>query len=191
MAVHLAPGITLEGFDPRRSDDVDILQGMFIDYLLEEFQRIGELAFGNPVANYLATTFIRREGEEAGFMSLDGGRQAVELIYVKPEFRGQGLAELALQETDRVCPNKLALKTPLTPGGEALANRLELDRADNFPHEAAKNAEFLQSVRDRIKQTCPHGKKSGDPRKPCARCYRKFLRSYAARGMEKYVAPFQ
>ncbi|MER8220327.1 GNAT family N-acetyltransferase [Streptomyces sp. NPDC094143] len=189
--LNLAPGITLEDFDPRRTQDVESVQRMFTDYLLEEFDRIGELAFGSPVGDYLATRFIRCQGQDAGFMSVDTGRYAVEIIYVAPAHRGQGLARMALEELDRICPQKLALKTPLSPGGEALATLLNLDRADNFPHEEAKNEEHLRIMLAGVKQTCPHGKRSGDPRKPCARCYRKYLRRYAAIGMKQHTARYR
>lgn len=188
MTVQLAEGITVEGFDPLRKRDVDSLQEMFTDYLLEEFQRINELAFGNPAADYLITTFIRVDGQDAGFMALDGGRYAVEIIYLKPEWRGRGLGTLALRHVANAAyPRKLAVKTPLSPGGEALADQLDLARADNFPHEQAKNEEALRTIRDGIKATCTHGKRAGDPRKPCKPCYRKTLRRYAALGLSKYV----
>jgi GNAT superfamily N-acetyltransferase len=188
MTVHLAEGVTLEEFDPLKQEDVDSLQGMFTDYLLEEFERIGELAFGNPAAGYLITTFIQCEGRTAGFMALDAGRRAVELIYITPEWRGRGIATRVLRHTDEACPEKLALKTPLSPGGAALADRLDLARADNFPHEVAKNDEALRIIREGIKRTCTHGQKGGDPRKPCKRCYQKSLRRIAALGLKKHVA---
>ncbi|MFE2644630.1 GNAT family N-acetyltransferase [Streptomyces nigra] len=189
MTVHLGPGVTLEGFDPLRAEDVASMRDMFTDYLLEEFDRIGELAFGAPIGDHLAGTFIRYDGADAGFMSVDVGRMAVEVIYVVPAHRGKGLARMALEETNQSCPQTLALKTPLSPGGEALANRLGLRLAHNFPHEEAKNQEFLQLMREQVKQACPHGKRPGDPRKPCPRCYRKALRRYAAAGMAKHVNP--
>ncbi|MFI9588481.1 GNAT family N-acetyltransferase [Streptomyces sp. NPDC052236] len=188
MTVQLADGITFEEFDPLTKRDVDSLQEMFTDYLLEEFQRINELAFGSLAAGYLITTFIHVDGQDAGFMALDAGRYAVEIIYVKPEYRGRGLATLALRQVASACPQKLALKTPLSPGGEALADQLDMARADNFPHEEAKNEEALRTIRDGIKATCTHGKRVGNPRKPCKRCYQKTLRRYAALGLGKYVA---
>jgi len=188
MSVRLADGITFEEFDPLTKRDVEGLQAMFTDYLLEEFERINELAFGNPAAGFLMTVFIHVDGQDAGFMALDAARRAVEIIYVKPEYRGRGLATLALRHTADACPQKLALKTPLSPGGEALAEQLDLARADNLPHEEAKNEQALQTIRNGIKATCTHGKKGGDPRKLCQRCYRKTLRRYAEMMVEKNVA---
>ncbi|MEV4333508.1 GNAT family N-acetyltransferase [Streptomyces sp. NPDC049597] len=161
---------------------------MFTDYLLEEFDRIGELAFGNPAAGHLVTSFIRSGSENVGFIALDAGRYAVEVIYLKPESRGRGIATLVLQHVDQQCPQKLALKTPLSPGGEALAGNLGLERAGNFPHEEAKNEEALGMIRAGIKAACRHGKSAGDPRKPCKRCYQKTLRRYATVGLDKHVA---
>ncbi|MFF4344313.1 GNAT family N-acetyltransferase [Kitasatospora sp. NPDC001540] len=188
MSVQLADGITFESFDPQVERDVESLQGMFTDYLLEEFQRINEFAFGNPCADYLITVFIHVDGQDAGFMALDAGRASVEIIYIKPEYRGRGLATLALRQTLDACPQQLALKTPLSPGGEALADRLDLARADNFPEEQAKNDGMLLTIQNSIKATCKHGKKGGDPRRPCKRCYLKGLRRYAAAVVSGYSA---
>ncbi|WP_216586598.1 hypothetical protein [Streptomyces brasiliscabiei] len=181
MAIQLGEGAVLEGYDALKAADVSSLEGMFSSYLLEEFDRTGEMAFGNPVAGYLSTFLFRYEGEDAGFLSMDTSRYSVEVIYMKEEFRGRGLATLALTEFNRHCPQTLALKTPLSPGGEALAARLGLDLADNTPAEAAKNEIVLQSILQSIRTGCPHGaKKTGDPRKPCKRCYRRGLRRYAS-----------
>lgn len=188
MTVQLADGITFEEFNPLTKRDVDSVQEMFTDYLLEEFQRINVLAFGNPAAGYLITVFIHVDGQDAGFMALDAGRYAVEIIYVKPEYRGRGLATLALRQTASACPQKLALKTPLSPAGESLADQLDLARADNLPHEEAKNEEALRIIRDGIKATCTHGQRVGDPRKQCKRCYQKTLRRYGALVLGEHVA---
>ncbi|MCX5000958.1 GNAT family N-acetyltransferase [Streptomyces longwoodensis] len=181
MPVQLAEGVALEEYNALGPQDVDSVGDMFTDYLLEEFRRLGEMAFGNPVAGYLTTWIIRCDGADAGFVSLDSDKHAVELIYVKPEFRGRGFARMVLQELRTYKPQTLALKTPLSPGGEALLEQLQLDRADNFPHEVAKNEEALQTILESIKKGCPHTKKKqgGDPRKPCRRCYQTGLRRYA------------
>ncbi|MEU0343802.1 hypothetical protein ABZ092_33815 [Streptomyces bobili] len=115
MAVQLAEGIILEGYNALRTGDVASLESMFTSYLLDEFDRVGEMAFGNPVAGYLSTALLRCEGEDAGFLSFDTGRLAVEVIYVKDWFRGCGLATLALADLNRHCPQTLALKTPCRP----------------------------------------------------------------------------
>ncbi|MFI7246407.1 GNAT family N-acetyltransferase [Streptomyces qinglanensis] len=188
MTVQLGNGITLEGYDVRKTQDVASLKAMYTDYLLEEYERIKELAFGNPVANYLATMFIQANGENVGFLSLDPGNHAVEVIYVKPDFRRRGLAVLALQETNRSCPVTLSLKTPLSPGGEALADRLGLDRADNFPDEEVSNQKALQTIAESVRAACQHKRRSGDPRQLCPRCYRAGLRRYANRVIDRHLS---
>ncbi|MGW0738159.1 hypothetical protein [Streptomyces sp. NPDC002851] len=65
MAIQLAEGISLEGYNPLKNEDVTSLEGMFTSYLLEEFERTGEKAFGNPVAGYLAT-FISIQSRATG-----------------------------------------------------------------------------------------------------------------------------
>ncbi|MFJ6316115.1 GNAT family N-acetyltransferase [Streptomyces californicus] len=190
MAMELGDGVTLKGWLLYDASDVACLRGMYTSYLLEEYDRISELAFGNPVAGYLVTSFIRRNDENVGFVSLDHEQRAVELIYVKPEHRGNGLAALVLGELNRICPQTLALKTPLSPGGEALAEALGLERAHNFPHEEAKNQETLRIIREGIKRTCRHqgkGRSGGDPRKLCKRCYQAALHKYADAVIAKFT----
>ncbi|MFF8840566.1 GNAT family N-acetyltransferase [Streptomyces sp. NPDC015130] len=183
----LEQGITLDVFVTERAEDVDDLLGMYTNFLLEEFDRIGELAFGNAAAGYLLTSFIRCDDHNIGFFSLDPAGYSVELIYLKPEYRGRGIATLVLQHLKQHCPQQLALKTPLSPGGEALADKLELGRADNLPHEEATNEDVLQVIRAGIKATCKHGKSAGNPSKPCKRCYQKTLRRYAVEALNKVV----
>ncbi|MFF1837856.1 hypothetical protein ACFVXE_27140 [Streptomyces sp. NPDC058231] len=66
MTVQLAEGVTLEGYGAAMNNDIDSLKSMYTDYLLAEFQRIGEMAFGNPVGDYLTTSFIRSGGDDVG-----------------------------------------------------------------------------------------------------------------------------
>lgn len=187
MSIQLAEGITLEGYNPLKDEDVTSLQDMFTSYLLEEFERIGEMAFGNPVAGYLVTFIIHCEGQEAGFLSVDIARHSVEVIYVKTESRGRRLATLALAALNQKCPQTLALKSPLSPGGERLAARLELDRADNAPDDN-ENEDALRTIQRSIDTSCPHKKKrTGDPSKPCKRCYRKGLRQYASAVIDRHA----
>jgi GNAT superfamily N-acetyltransferase len=187
----LAQGITLDLFLAVRPEDADVLLGMYTDYLLEEFDRIGELAFGNAAAGYLATSFIRCDDQNVGFFSVDPAGYSVEVIYLKPEFRGRGIATIVLRHVAQQSPQKLALKTPLSPGGEALANKLGLARADNFPHEEATNQDALQMIKAGIKATCKHGRSAGNPSKPCKRCYQKTLRRYAAAALDKHVTEYR
>ncbi|MFG3517593.1 GNAT family N-acetyltransferase [Streptomyces bobili] len=188
MSVQLSESVALQGYDAVRNEDVNGLENMFTRYLLEELDRTGEMAFGNPVAGYLSTSLFRCAGEPVGFLSLDAGRFSVEVIYVLEQFRGRGLATLALAECNRHCPQTLALKTPLSPGGEALAARLGLDLADNTPAEAAKNQAVLRSIQKSIRTGCQHkAPRTGDPRKPCRRCYRTGLRRYASVVIRKHA----
>ncbi|MFM9446986.1 GNAT family N-acetyltransferase [Streptomyces acidiscabies] len=185
MAVQLGNGVTLEGFR-LNAEDGNVLKVMYTDYLLEEFQRIEELAFGNPVAPYLITMFIKVDDEHAGFLSLDRHNNAVEIIYVKPDYRHRGLATLALQEMMRHSPTKLALKTPLSPGGEALATQLDLGLEHNFPHEEARNQEALRTMAAGVRTTCRHAARR-NPLKPCPRCYQTALRRYASRVIDTFL----
>ncbi|MFE7547120.1 GNAT family N-acetyltransferase [Streptomyces gardneri] len=185
----LEQGITLKVFLPVHTEDVDNLLKLYTDFLLEEFDRIGELAFGNAAAGYLLTTFIQCDDENVGFFSLDPQGCSVELIYLKPGYRGRGIATVVLQHLKQDCPQKLALKTPLSPGGEALADKLDLGREHNLPHEEARNQDVLRVMREGVKGRCKHT--GGNPGKPCKRCYQKALRQYAELSLRKHVETTQ
>jgi GNAT superfamily N-acetyltransferase len=167
-----------EGFDPASDEHVETLTGMYADYLIEELDRTGHMVSGFAVAGFLRTAFLRVEGEAAGFFSVDVPRCSVELIYVKPEYRGRGLATLALAYLARACPGQLGLKAPLSPGGEALASRLNLGVAHSTPEQLREDADAIASAEHAMKQRCRH-KRGGDPRRACKRCYRASLRKYA------------
>ena len=170
--------MTADPFDPTSDEHVATLTGMFADYLVEELDRTGHMVPGHAVAGFLRTAIIRISGEEVGFFSADLKRSSIELIYVKPEHRGQGVATLALVHLAQGCPQPMALKAPLSPGGEALAKRLRLGVAESTPEQAEENREAVRKAEQALTQQCRH-KRTGDPRKPCKRCYRTGLRKYA------------
>jgi GNAT superfamily N-acetyltransferase len=174
-------------FDPTSDQHVDILTGMYTDYLIEEQDRTGHIVPGFPVAGFLRTAIIRINGEPAGFFSADLKRYSIELIYVKPEYRGQGIATLALAHLAHACPQRMALKAPLSPGGEALAKRLNLGVAESTPEQIAENADTIRKAEQAMKQRCRH-KRTGDPRRACRRCYQAGLRKYAETVVRGYSA---
>ncbi|MGW0188202.1 GNAT family N-acetyltransferase [Streptomyces sp. NPDC003362] len=165
-------------FDPTSNEHVDILTSMYADYLVEEQERTGHMVPGFPVAGFLRTAIIRINGQPAGFFSADLKRYSIELIYVKPEFRGQGVATLALAHLAHACPQRMDLKAPLSPGGEALAKHLNLGIAESTPEQIQENKDAIRQAEQAMKQQCRH-KRTGDPRRPCKRCYRTGLRKYA------------
>ncbi|MEU2718270.1 GNAT family N-acetyltransferase [Streptomyces sp. NPDC007205] len=165
-------------FDPTSDEHVDVLTGMYADYLVEEQDRTGHMVPGYAVAGFLRTAIIRINGQPAGFFSADLKRYSIELIYVKPEYRGQGVATLALAHLAHACPQPMDLKAPLSPGGEALAKRLRLGVAESTPEQIQENREAIRQAEQALKQRCQH-KRTGDPRRPCKPCYRTGLRKYA------------
>lgn len=170
--------MTADPFDPTSDEHVDIIIGMYADYLVEEQDRTGHMVPGFAVAGFLRTAIIRINGQPAGFFAADLKRYSVELIYVKPEYRGQGVAVLSLAHLARACPQRMDLKAPLSPGGKALAKRLDLGIAESTPEEIQKDADTVREAERLMMQRCRH-KRAGDPRRPCKRCYRTGLRKYA------------
>jgi GNAT superfamily N-acetyltransferase len=171
--------MTADPFDPASDENIATLTGMFAGYLVEELDRTGHMVPGHAVAGFLRTGIIRIDGEAVGFFSADLKRSSIELIYVKPEHRGQGVATLALAHLAHACPEPMALKAPLSPGGEALAERLHLRIAESTPEQAEENREAVRQAEQALMRQCRH-KRTGDPRKPCKRCYRAGLRKYAS-----------
>lgn len=174
-------------FDPTCDEDVDILVRLYGDYLVEELERTGHMVPGMAVAGFLRTMLLRMDGEPAGFVSADLSRYSVEVIYVAPEFRRLGAATLVLANMVRTCPQPLALKAPLSPGGEALAARLGLLVSEPTPEQARGVEKDVADGERMMMQRCRH-KRTGDPRKPCMRCYRPGVRRYADGLVRRYAA---
>lgn len=183
----MQPTLADSVFDPTRDDHVDILVRLYGDYLVEELERTGHMVPGMAVAGFLRTMLLRMDGEPAGFVSADLTRYSVEVIYVAPEFRGLGAATLVLANMVRTCPQPLALKAPLSPGGEALAERLSLLVSEPTPEQARSVEKDVTDGERMMMQRCRH-KRTGDPRKPCMRCYRPGVRRYADGLVRRYAA---
>lgn len=177
--MQLADGITLEGYVSDNEEHVANLGAMFSRYLLEELDRTGRMALGTPASGFLLTMLIKVEGRYAGFLSLDLARCSIELVFIKAEFRGRGLATLALVATESYAPRPLAMKAPLSPGGAVLAERLGLSVAENDEEEAAESEQSVQVLESGVRARCTHKRRGGDPRRPCKRCYQWALRKYA------------
>jgi GNAT superfamily N-acetyltransferase len=181
------PVITGEVFDPHSAEHVRALIRMHQDYLLEELARTGEHALGVPAAGWLRTMVLRAGGDFAGYFAADMGRHSVELIYVVPEFRGHGLSTQVLAELAAKCPQPMSVKAPLTPGGQRLADKLGLHIAYSTPEELQETSQTLAELRRGVDQHCTH-KRTGDPRRPCMRCYRAAVKKSATATVMAYVA---
>lgn len=173
-------------FDPSSDGEVTALIGMYESYLREELARTGQFAPGIPAAEWL-NTFIVHAGQEAvAFCSADTTRYAIELVYVRPEFRGCGIASRLLADLNSTCPEPMRLKLPLSPGGEALAGRLGIGLSHPDTDEVQRAAHLVEDLHRTINRNCRH-KRTGDPRKPCMRCYRNGMKRAAGATVLPYV----
>ncbi|MFF7200489.1 GNAT family N-acetyltransferase [Streptomyces sp. NPDC008141] len=168
-----ASSATVERFDHTSTEHLAALTTMQRDYLLEELDRIGIHAPGIPAAFWLQTLLVRVGDTIAGFCSVDTTRYAIELIYVRPPYRGHGIAARLLSELAATCPEPMRLKTPLSPGGHALAEKLGLGLSHSTDEEQQTADRTIQDLHRAIEKHCPHGRRAGNPARPCKRCYRK------------------
>ncbi|KAB8167046.1 GNAT family N-acetyltransferase [Streptomyces sp. 3MP-14] len=172
-----------------RPDHAPALTEMFRDYLLEEFDRAAHIAPGLPVGGFLFTLIIlENSGQPAGFCSIDPRRCSVELIYIRPEQRRQGLAAAALAYLASTCPEQMRMKGPLTPDGGALARRLRLPVVDWTEEETADGQKFQAEMRRTITGVCRH-KQRRNPSRPCRRCFRACFTKVATIAIASYVGP--
>lgn len=173
-----APTVAVVNFDPASADHVAALAAMFRDYLLEELDRLGHFASGLPLANWL-NTFIVYVGETpAGFCSADTTRYAIELVYVRPAYRRHGIARQMLTELRDSCPETMHVKLPLSPGGQAVAERLGIPTSAPTEAEEIKGKKAIAELHETIAKRCTH-RRPGDPRRTCRRCYRALLKKAA------------
>lgn len=177
---------TAEILNPRSVDHVRELTAMFTAYIHEELDRTGEAAPGMPVADFLTTLIITTGDEITGFCSLDIARHAVELIYVRPPHRRQGVASRLLRYLAAGCPGTLGAKSPLTPAGRALAEALDLRVIEMPPGEVAAAERSMRRLDRDLSRQCHH--RRGNPARPCRRCYRQAMSRTAEVIVSVYAA---
>ncbi|MFI2367268.1 GNAT family N-acetyltransferase [Streptomyces sp. NPDC018833] len=175
-----APTVTSVRFNPRSNTHAGSLARLHRDYLLEETTRLGYHAPGMPLAAWLNTFLITVDDIPVGYCAADHTRYAIELIYIEPTWRGRGLASHLLRDLMATCPQPMQIKAPLSPGGEALARTLGLEVSEPTAEELATAMEIARDLNATIARHCQHRRKSGNPSKPCLRCYRNVINTSAA-----------
>lgn len=173
-------------FDPRSAEQCRRLIETYQAHLLEELERTGEAAPGFPVAFYLKTLIVWSDDAIAGFCSVDLHRLSVELIYIDPSHRGQGLARFVLTSLGATCPEPMRAKGPLSPAGQALVDSIGIGVADPDEEQQIEAVASLKSMHRTMAAHCRH--KVSNPGRPCLRCYRKALKKSAEVVVGTYVA---
>lgn len=144
---------------------------MFTDYCAETLHQTGDM-LGTPFDVWLSVAFIVdvHEMEPVGFLSIDPGREAVEVVYVAPAHRRRGAAAQALSVIRPYMPFELKAKGPFTPSGHELVKSVgmrqrPMDAAylENLNSQGTKN--FYRQMFRRI---CKH--KQGRPGIACMKC---------------------
>lgn len=180
--------VTLHHFAPKSVSEIEELVELCYDHLAEQLDRTGVLAPGIAVAGFLDTYVLALEEETVGFISVDPRRRAVELIYVAPSLRRQGVAAAAVAHLGQLDPAQpLAAKGPLSPAGHLLAQRLDMPVAHSTAEQVARYESELQEIAAAIRRKCRHTSTGGSPRCPCKRCYRKYLHRAAQMMIGTYV----
>lgn len=178
--------LRISKFDAMADDEAVALADMFHSYLKEEFDRVGTMPLGTPVAPFLKTLIVRLDGTPAGFASIDLKHCSVEVVYTVPECRGRGIASEILTKLKETCPRPMELKAPVSPGGQALADRLQIGLAYSTPEERQEYDAVVKRGHEAMMKRCSH--KLGNPQSVCKRCYRVVLRKYAAEVVTTYVS---
>lgn len=175
MTESRAPLIHAAAFDYQSNQDVEAVTLLFADYLLEGLDRLGHFPSGMPIANWLNTVVLYVDGQPAGFCAADLTRYAVELIYVAPTYRRQGIAHRLLADLRDSCPERMRIKAPLSPACQALVEQLGIPVSEHTAAEEAKGEQVVAELHETIRRHCKHPRK-GSPQRPCLRCYRALLR---------------
>jgi GNAT superfamily N-acetyltransferase len=186
IATPVVPG-SISLFDPHSDDDVQAMVHMYWGYLLEGLERSGDFPLGAPVADWLNTFIVRADGAAVAFCSADPERCAIELIYVSPGFRHQGIARRLLTDLSSTCPKAMRIKAPVSPSCQALATQLGIGLSNPSDEEVQQAEQAVRDVRRAINQNCRH-KRTGNPQRPCMRCYRTGMKRAAYAAVLPYVA---
>lgn len=189
MTVSIAPDVSqarTTEFNPRSAAEARRIIELYQAYLLEELERTGVVAPGLPVALYLKTLIVWHDDVITGFCSLDLGRYAIELIYIEPTYRRQGIARMLLAALNASCPGQMRAKAPLTPSSQALVDSLGIPSTEPGQEEVRHAARSLEELHRDINAHCRH--RRGNPSRPCRRCYRSNLLKSAEIAVSAYVA---
>ncbi|MEU1497023.1 GNAT family N-acetyltransferase [Streptomyces sp. NPDC005732] len=173
-----APTVWAVNLDFRSDDHVAALAAMFRDYLLEELDRIGHFPAGFPIAAWLNTLLVYVDGEPAGFLAADLTRYAIELVYVRPGYRRHGIARQMLAEMRDSCPEQMKIKAPLSPACQALTEQMGIPVSMPSADEEERGQQAVLELHQTLRSRCKHPR-TGDPRRPCRRCYRNLLKKMA------------
>jgi GNAT superfamily N-acetyltransferase len=165
-------------FDYWSDRDVEAVTLLFADYLLEGLDRLGHFPSGMPIANWLSTVVLYVGDQPVGFSAADLTRYAIELIYIAPAYRRQGIAYRLLSDLSDSCPERMRIKAPLSPGCQALAERLGIPVSAPTAEEEAKGRQAIAELHETLRRRCKHPRR-GSPQRPCRRCYRALLRRMA------------
>lgn len=160
----------LAPFDPRSVEQVRHLIRMHQAYRIEELDRTGRCPLGAAVADRFDTFLVQHDGKTAGFCSVDLRLAAIELIYIAPTHRRQGLARRVFTELANTYPQPLRGKGPVTPAMRPLLDDIGLEVPWNKGTEA-RQARQLDELERAFRRLCPH--KQASPNGPCPSCYRK------------------
>lgn len=150
---------------------------LFAGYLAECMDQ-GTQGAGYPVhpSPQYKTGVLYYDGEMVCFASVDhcvadGGAPAVELIYVKPQFRQHGIGSAMIKVGQKVVPD-LRLKGPLSPTGQALADQTGAGVSGTAPSEIDAYEKYVTETMASANAYCRErkGHRPGNPKLPCQRC---------------------
>ncbi|WP_405548909.1 GNAT family N-acetyltransferase [Streptomyces globisporus] len=175
-----APVMTTASFDYHSDEHVAVLTSMFREYLLEDFDRTGHFAPGFPFALWLQTLLVSVDGHPVAFCSADLKRRSIELLYVRPDYRRRGVAQLLLRHLRDSCPSEMRLKAPVSPACLRIAERLGIPVAHQPEEERQEAERALAEMAAGVRRLCTH-KRTGNPLRSCRVCYRALLKKAANR----------
>lgn len=182
MSEVLAP-LHCTPFDPRRDHHCFGLADLYLCYLTEEYGRTGREGDGHPVGSGMKTYLFLSDGRIVGFCAVDVVKFAVELIYVKPGHRRQGIGKGFLSWLGSLSPTPVRLKPPLSPSSAALAESLGLEalRMDDDEIEARELLRGEGRGMSLVASTCSQLRhKRGNPARACRRCCQRLFTRMAA-----------
>ncbi|WP_042427403.1 hypothetical protein [Streptacidiphilus anmyonensis] len=181
--------LVLTGFDPAKPEHVQQITDLFTLYLAEDFERTRFAPMGHPVGFHLRTLTVWDGPAMVAFCSIDTARYSIELIYVTPTHRRQGIAETVYRDLKSSCPRELHVKGPLSPAGLALAERVGLPVDHGTEDEIAESAKVDAEFHSTLRAVCGHSR--GNPLHACSRCYQRAFRRVARAIVGNYAEACQ
>lgn len=162
-----------QDFDPESKVHLMRMYGMWRDYRWEQYDLTRRIPRGLGLDVRMGTSLVVVQDNPIAFITIDYGMKALELMYVEPAWRRQGLTTALLRTMKNLCPGEFTAKPPITPAMQPILDALAIPVRQETDEEIASALEVERKVEAALRARCPH--RPPNPARGCRKCHRAFI----------------